>query len=306
MSRPSSFRRWIARYWVGGAARVTDAGQTPGVERGVLLDQRVENGLRIGRRGFRQRHQVLGPVDEFAVQPPVRVATDPAARHLRRRLVDAPAGERRAVQHVLVAATDDDDRLFGRAVQIVAIRQPVLRELSLVPVPIREDQLPGARFQRESGDRVDHIRERPGPREVDAGTAPDAVIVVVGEPRDHRTAAEFDDARIRPDQRVDLLRGPRREHAAAADRERLHDARRSHRQDLPVDEDEIRHLARGRGAGREVQRRQRGGGPQRPHLRHHGVPPVSRRRSLPGRASVSAPSSITGTPFTNTKSIPSA
>ena len=218
--------------------------------------------------GLGQRHEVLGAVDEFAVQPPVRIASDAAARYLRRRFVDAPAGERRAVQHIFVPAADDDDRLpRRRAVEIVTVGEAVLGELPLVPVAVRDDQLPGGRLQREGGDRVDHFRHRSRARQVDAGPAPDPVVVVVGEPRDHGASVQLHDARAGSGQPANLLRSPHRQHPAAAHRQRLHHPRRPEREHVSVHEYEIRRLPRGRRpAGRkpqprDAQRRQHGDGP---------------------------------------------
>ena len=110
-------------------------------------------------RGRRiERHQVLGGVDQLAVQRPVVVAADLAAGGDRRVRRDAPPGQSGAVQHVIVTAPDDDHRMIRRnRVEVARQQQALLGELRLVPVGVRDHDSSGCGRAHRRRDGRQHL-----------------------------------------------------------------------------------------------------------------------------------------------------
>ena len=143
-----------------------------------------------------ERHQVLGGVDQLAVQRPVVVAADLATGGHRRVRRDAPPRQSGAVQHVLVTAPDDDHRMVRRhGVEVAPQRQALLGELRLVPVGVREHDSAGCGLAHRRRDGRQHPGERARAGQVHPRAAAGRVEVVVGQPRHHRAPAEVDHAR---------------------------------------------------------------------------------------------------------------
>src|SRR5262245_36382350 len=107
-------------------------GEAGGVQLLVLSDAARDALLWRLHRRSRQRDERFRRVHELAVEAPIRVAGNPAALGFARHLVDLPLRERRGVEDVLVAAADEHYRVLrGRAIEIVAKRQPLFFELRL-------------------------------------------------------------------------------------------------------------------------------------------------------------------------------
>ena len=105
-------------------ARVPDARQAGRVEPRMLGEPVGDARLDVPRGRRIERHQVLGGVDQLAVQRPVVVAADLAAGGHRRVRRDAPPRQSGGVQHVLVTAPDDDAPSDAQDAGTACVRRP--------------------------------------------------------------------------------------------------------------------------------------------------------------------------------------
>src|SRR5258708_3684328 len=138
------------------------------------------------------------------------------------------------------------------------MRQALLSQLRLVPVAVRDDQLAGRGALGARLDRGEQLGHAAYLREIDARTAARVVQVSVHQSRDHRAAAEIDQARRRACAPAQRFAGAHRDEAIAADRHRLRDReRRVDGDDFAVVQHYIRWLrrrtagARGENAGEQ-------------------------------------------------------
>ena len=69
-------------------------------------------------------------------------------------------------------------------VEIAPQREPLLFELRLVPVAVRDDDVAGSALLDPRGHRREHVAQRARARQIDARSAARAVQVVVGEARE--------------------------------------------------------------------------------------------------------------------------
>ena len=86
-------------------------------------------------------------------------------------------------------------------VEVVAQRQAPLAQLAFVPVAVGDDDFAGLGRLHPRRDGGGDIGERPGARQVHAGTAAGAVQVVVHQAGNDRPPAEIDEPRARAGQR---------------------------------------------------------------------------------------------------------
>ena len=183
-------------------ACVSNAGEPGGVQLPVLLGKRLDR----HRPGRRQLDERLRAIDQLSVQLAVRVARDSTAGDGRRVFRDVPFRERGRIQDVLVAAANDDDGIRRRdAVEILAVRQPMLSELRFVPVAVGDDHVARRCAANLRGDRCEHLRQRSRARQVDAGTAARIVEVIVGQARNHGATAQIDRSGGRSRERADRV-----------------------------------------------------------------------------------------------------
>ena len=168
---------------VDRGAGVSDARQTRRVQPAVLLEERFDRELR-ARRQLDERFRTI---DQLAVQVAVGTARDAAAGNRRRIFGDVPFLQRRRIEDVLVATTNDDHRIVRRRdVEIVAVRQPMLGELGLVPVAVGDDEIAGPALRDARAERREHVGHRSRARQIHAGAAAGVVQMAVGETWNHR------------------------------------------------------------------------------------------------------------------------
>ena len=188
-----------------------------------------------------ERHQVLGGVDQLAVQRPVVVAADLATGGHRRVRRDAPPRQSGAVQHVLVTAPDDDHRMVRRnGVEVAPQRQALLGELRLVPVGVGDHDSAGCGLAHRRRDGRQHLGQRARAGQVHPRPAAARVEVVVGQPRHDRAPAEVDHARRSRLVRTHLGIRPHRQDPAVGDGDRPRPRLRViHGDDVAVDENRV-------------------------------------------------------------------
>ena len=82
-------------------------------------------------------------------------------------------------------------------VQLVPVGKPLLSKLSFVPVAVGGDDFTFRRFPGALGDGLQDTTETARGREIHAGTAPDVVVVIVGEARSDGPVLQVDEPRLR-------------------------------------------------------------------------------------------------------------
>src|SRR5438309_1125485 len=99
-----------------------------------------------------------------------------------------------------MSTSDEHHRRAGRhGVEVLAIREALLFELSLVPVRIADDHILRPALLDARGDLAERLGERARLGEIDAGTAARTVQMAVLETGDDRFPADVQHRGLRPD-----------------------------------------------------------------------------------------------------------
>src|SRR5262245_11205098 len=233
------------------AASHARAGDAVGIER-ALSGEHIVDG---GRAQRRQRRQGACVVHELAVELAIFILADLAACRRLRLLGDAPFGERRRVEHILVSAAHQHPRVDRRIlIELARTRQALLLELRLMPVAVADDDGARLRILGSAPDDREQFVKRAGLGEIDAGAAADAMQMAVSETRRHEAAAEIDNLGGRANMSAHTSGGAGRDEAPILDCKTLNQRRVGvRREDLAVENHKVGGLRGGRGDDTECE-----------------------------------------------------